>query len=64
MRVATIIALVAVVVIAPLVGVYAFSPFLFAWGLEPFPLAVSVSVMLAEATAISILFLLVFRGRR
>lgn len=63
-RIAMLIALVAVVVIAPLVGVYAFSPFFFAWGLDPYQLAVAVGVMLAEALAIAILSLLVFRSKR
>lgn len=64
LRVAMLIALVIVVVVAPLVGVYTFSPFFFAWGLDPYLLAAAVGVMLAEAIAIAILSLLVFRSRR
>ncbi len=64
MRPAMLVALVAVVVIAPLVGVYAFSPVLFASGLEPYQLAVAVGVMLAEAAAIAVLSFLVFRPKR
>ena len=40
----TLLALAVVVVLAPLIGVYALSPFFFAWGLEPYLLAVSVAV--------------------
>lgn len=64
MRIAILIALASVVVIAPLVGVYAFSPFMFVWGVQPYQLAVALSVMLAEAFGIAALIILVRRSRR
>ncbi len=64
MRLAILIALMSVVVIAPLVGVYAFSPFMFVWGVQPYQLAVALSVMLAEAFGIAALIILVRRSRR
>lgn len=64
MRLAILIALASVVVIAPLVGVYAFSPFMFVWGVQPYQLAVALSVMLAEALGIAALIILVRRSRR
>jgi hypothetical protein len=63
-RAAILIAIAAIVVIAPLVGVYAFSPLLFAGGLEPYQLAVGVSVMLAEAIALAALVFLVLRAKK
>lgn len=63
-RGAIIIALAILVVIAPLIGVYAFSPLIFAFGLEPYQLAVTISVMLAEALAIAALAFLVLRSKR
>lgn len=64
MRIAILIAFLSVVVIAPLVGVYAFSPFVFAWGVQPYQLAVALSVMLAEALGIAALLILVRRSRK
>jgi hypothetical protein len=64
MRVAMLIALLAIIVIAPLVGAFAFSPFLVAWGLQPYPLAAAVSVMIAEALAIVVLAYLVTRSKK
>jgi len=64
MRLAILVALASVVVIAPLVGVYAFSPFMFVWGVQPYQLAVALSVMLAEAFGIAALIILVRRSRR
>lgn len=64
MRLAMAVTLVAVVIVAPLVGVYAFSPFLFAYGVGPYQLAVSVAIMIAEALAVGALFFLVLRARR
>ena len=64
MRGAILLALLVVVIIAPLVGIYAFSPFLFVSGIEPYQLAVALGVMLAEALAAAALFLLVFREKR
>lgn len=64
MRGAIIIALVSLVVIAPLIGVYAFSPLVFVSGVEPYQLAVAISVMLAEALAIAALAYLVLRSKK
>jgi hypothetical protein len=51
-----------VVLLAPLLGVYAFSPLMFVWGIEPYQLAVAVGVMLAEALAVGALAWLVIRA--
>ena len=64
MRGAILIVLVAIVVVAPLIGVYAFSPLVFVSGIEPYQLAVALSVMLAEAVAIAALAFLVLRSKR
>lgn len=63
MRLAILLLLVCVVVIAPLIGVYALSPFFFIWGLEPYQLAVAVGVMVAEAVGVGAIVLLVIRRR-
>ncbi|MDP3491486.1 MAG: hypothetical protein Q8R82_00105 [Hyphomonadaceae bacterium] len=63
-RIAILIALASVVVIAPLVGVYAFSPFMFVWGVQPYQLAVTLSVMIAEAFGIAALLILVRRSKK
>ena len=63
MRVAMLIAMLAIIVIAPLVGAFAFSPFLVAWGLQPYPLAAAVSVMIAEALTVVVLAYLVVRSK-
>jgi hypothetical protein len=63
MRLAIMLLLVCVVIVAPLIGVYALSPFFFIWGLEPYQLAVAVGVMVAEATAIGAIAFLVIRKR-
>jgi hypothetical protein len=64
MRVAVLLALFVLVIVAPLLGVYAFSPFLFVWGIEPYQLAVALGVMLAQAIAAAALYLLRLRTRR
>ena len=64
LRGAILLALLVVVIIAPLVGVYAFSPFMFISGIAPYQLAVALGVMLAQAIAAAALFLLVFRAQR
>lgn len=64
MRAAILLALFVVVVVAPMVGVYAFSPVFFVWGADPYQLAVTLGVMLAEAIAAAALFFLGLRGRR
>jgi hypothetical protein len=63
MRLAIMLLLVCVVIVAPLIGVYALSPFFFIWGLQPYQLAVAVGVMVAEATAIGAIAFLVIRKR-
>lgn len=63
-RAAFLIALAAVVVVGPLVGVYAFSPLIFVGGIEPYQLAVAVGVMLAESFAVGALAWLVMRARK
>lgn len=64
LRVALLLSLFVVIVVAPLIGVYAFSPLIFVWGIEPYQLAVALGVMLAEAIAAAALYLLVFHTRR
>lgn len=63
-RAAILVVLAVVVVVAPLVGVYAFSPLMFIWGAEPYQLAVALAVMLAEALAVAALAWLVIRARK
>ena len=63
-RATILIVLAAVVLLAPLLGVYAFSPLMFVWGIEPYQLAVAVAVMLAEALAVGALAWLVIRARK
>ena len=64
MRLGVLIALASVVVIAPLVGVYAFSPLIFVWDVQPYQLAVALSVMVAEAFGIAAWLILVRRSKK
>lgn len=64
MRIAILIVIFSVVVIAPLIGVYAFSPFIFVWGIQPYQLAVALSVMLAQALTIAALVFLVRKTKK
>ncbi len=65
MRASILIGLAMLVVIAPLIGVYGLSPFVFAWGLlAPYQLAVAVSVMFSQAIAIATLAFLIIRSRK
>jgi hypothetical protein len=64
MRAAMLVVLLAIIVLAPLVGTFALSPFLVAWGLQPYPLAAAVGVMIAEALAIVALAWLVMRSNK
>lgn len=64
MRGAIFIVLIAVVVIAPLVGAFAISPLLVAGGIQPYPLAAALGVMIAEAFAIAALAGLVLRPKK
>jgi hypothetical protein len=63
MRMAILLLLACVVIIAPVIGVYALSPIVFSWGLLPYPLAVVLSVMAAEAGLICAVVFLVFPRR-
>lgn len=63
-RAAIYVVLAVIVVVAPLIGVYAFSPLMFVWGAEPYQLAVALAVMLAEALAVAALAWLVIRARK
>jgi hypothetical protein len=64
MRRALLIALVVVVVVAPVIGAFAFSPILVAMDIQPYPLAAALGVMLAEAIAVAALGWLVFREKK
>lgn len=64
MRMALAIVFVAVVVIAPLIGTFAFSPLIVAWNIQPYPLAAAFGVMLAEAITLAALVFLVLRLKR
>lgn len=64
MRGAVLLVLALVVVIAPLVGCFAFSPILVAWGIQPYPLAAALSVMGAETLTIAGIIFFVRRSRR
>lgn len=64
LRGAMLIVLVSVVVVAPLVGAFAFSPLLVAWSIQPYPLAAAIGVMVAEAIAVAALAFLVIRAKR
>lgn len=64
MRSAMFVVLAAVIVIAPLVGAFAFSPMIVAWGIQPYPLAAALGVMVAEALAVSALAWLVLRTKK
>jgi hypothetical protein len=61
---AMFIAFLSVVVLAPMVGAFAFSPLLVAWGLQPYPLAAAVGVMFAEALTVVALAFLVQRPKQ
>ena len=64
MRGAMLVVALTIIVVAPLVGAFVFSPFLVAWGLQPYPLAAAVSVMIAEALALVLLAYLVMRSKK
>ncbi len=62
-RLTLLVALVTVVILAPLVGVFAFGPLLVAMDFQPWPLAAALGVMLAEALSIAALVWLVLRRK-
>jgi hypothetical protein len=63
-RGALFIVLISVVVVAPLVGAFVFSPLLVAGGIQPYPLAAALGVMIAETLAIAALAYLVLRVKK
>ena len=64
MWLAIAIAAVAIVVVAPLIGCFAFSPLLVAGGIQPYPLAAAIGCILAEALAVVALVFLVLRSKK
>jgi hypothetical protein len=64
LRGAVLLVIALVVIVAPLVGCFAFSPLAVAWGIQPYPLAAALSVMAAEALTIAGLIFFVRNARR
>ena len=64
MLLAIAVSFIAVVIIAPLIGAFAFSPLLVAAGIQPYPLAAALGVMIAEALAVVALVTLVLRSKK
>ncbi len=64
LRGAALLVLALVVVVAPMVGCFAFSPIMVAWGIQPYPLAAALSVMAAEALTIAGLVFFVRNAKR
>jgi hypothetical protein len=64
LRGAVLLVLALVVVVAPLIGCFAFSPLAVAWGVQPYPLAAALSVMAAEALTIAGLVFFVRNAKR
>jgi hypothetical protein len=64
MWLAVAITFIAVVVVAPMIGAFAFSPLLVAGGIQPYPLAAALGVMIAEALAVVALVFLVLRSKK
>jgi hypothetical protein len=64
MRLAMLIMFVSVVLLAPLIGCFAFSPFLVAAGIQPYPLAAALGCMLAETITVFALVFLVFNAKK
>ena len=63
-RFAMLIVFFSIVVVAPLIGAFAFSPLLVASGIQPYPLAAAMGCIAAEAIAVAALFVLVLRSRK
>ena len=63
-RVAILIVFAGVVIVAPLIGAFAFSPLLVAAGIQPYPLAAALGCIFAEAVAVGSLFFLVLRSKK
>jgi hypothetical protein len=64
LRWAVLLVIAPVVVLAPLIGCFAFSPIMVAWGVQPYPLAAALSVMAAEALTIATLVFVMRKWRR
>ncbi len=64
LRGAVLLVIGLVVIVAPLIGCFAFSPLAVAWGIQPYPLAAALSVMAAEALTIAGLVFFVRNARR
>ncbi len=64
MRLAMLIVFFSVVIVAPLIGAFAFSPLLVASGIQPYPLAAALGCIAAEAIAVGALVLLVWRSKK
>ena len=64
LRRAILLVLVSVVIVAPVFGCFVLSPLLVATGIQPYPLAAALSVMVSEAIAIALLFWLVVKPKR
>jgi hypothetical protein len=64
LRGAVLMTLALVVVVAPLIGCFAFSPIVVAWGIQPYPLAAALSVMASEAVIIAGLVFFVRNAKR
>jgi hypothetical protein len=64
MWLAIAVCFIAVVIIAPLIGAFAFSPLLVAGGIQPYPLAAALGCMIAEALAVIALVFLVLRSKK
>jgi hypothetical protein len=63
-RLATLIAFFSIVIVAPLIGAFAFSPLLVASGIQPYPLAAAMGCMAAEAIAVAALVVLAVRSKK
>lgn len=63
LRGAVLLVIGLVVIVAPLIGCFAFSPLAVAWGVQPYPLAAAISVMAAEALCILGLIALIRKPR-
>jgi hypothetical protein len=64
MRLAMLIIFFSVVIVAPLIGAFAFSPLLVASGIQPYPLAAAMGCIAAEAIAVGALVVLVWRSKK
>ena len=63
MWLAITVSFVAIVIIAPLIGAFAFSPLLVANGIQPYPLAAALGCMFAEGLTVFALVVLVLRSK-